>query len=356
MNIRYLKQSGISLIEMMVSMVIGLLLTIALVTVFANTSRSFQDLRKSRDQIENGRYALEMMSEEIRHAGLFGQLGSFTQPTAAVDPCLSPALTDLYYPVQIYSTSLTTKASPLPSCLPSAEVSIGSDIVVIRRTDTLALLAAEIAVTGQPYFQSNPTEGAIQMGGGVAVGTNKAATGSAATILNKDGVTAAPIYKLHIQIYYVSPCSQATCGTSGGDGIPTLKRIELASGGVSAVWSSPIPLVSGIELMQLDLGTDVSPTAVSRVTGTRGDGAADGDFSATLPTGSDWNEVVSTRIHLLARTLETVAGYDDTGRTYDMGVAGTVAGAGATKRQVFSAEVRLNNVAGRRETDPRDNT
>lgn len=350
------KQTGISIIELMVSLVIGLLVTGALVAVFSSTSRSFQDLKKSRDQIENGRFALEVLSEEIRHAGFFGQLANFTAPAAAVDPCISPALADLFYPVQVYSTSLVAKVTPLPSCLASAEVRAGSDILVIRRTETFPLGATDIAVSDQPYVQSNPGQGAIQLGGGVAVGTTLAATGSATSIFNKDGVTAAPIHKLNIRIYYVSPCSQTTCGATGGDGVPTLKRIELTKGGASPVWSAPVPLVSGIELMQLDLGADTSPTTVSTVTGLRGDGSADGDFTATLPAGSDWNEVVSIRINLLSRTLETVVGYSDTGRTYALGTAGTVAGSGAYKRQVFSSEVRMNNVAGRRETDPRDNT
>ena len=336
----------------MIAIAIGLFITLVMATIFASTSRSFGDLQKSREQIENGRYALSLLSEEIRHAGYYGQLGVLAAPVAAVDPCLSPTLTDLYYPVQVYSTALTAKVTPMLSCLTATEVSVGSDILVVRRSSTIPLAATDVAATNQLYLQADPTIGAIQLGGGVVVGTDKAADGNVATILQKNGVTAAPINKLNVFIYYVSPCSQATCGNSG-DGVPTLKRIELTTGGGAPVWSTPVPLVSGIEFMQLDLGMDTFPTDTSTVTGARGDGAADGAFTETFPGGATltqaWNEVVSMRINILARTLETVPGFVDTGRTYNLGAAGTLAGSGAYKRHVFSTEVRLNNVAGRRE-------
>lgn len=344
-------QSGMSLVELMVSMVIGLFITGVVIAVFISTSRSFRDMQKSREQIENGRFAMNLLSDEIRHAGFYGQLGVLSPPTAAVDPCSWPDLTHLYYPVQLYSTSLVAKVAPALGCLPNSEVSTGSDILVVRRTSTIPLLPTDIAAANQPYLQADPTDAEIQLGGGaMAIGTTKKADGTTnATILNKAGTAAAPIQKLLIYIYYISPCSQPTCGAAGGDGIPTLKRIELESGGAVTTWSTPIPLVSGIEYMQVDLGVDTLPTTVLTATGTRGDGAPDGAFVDTLPSGSDFHEVVSMRVNLLAQTLQTVGGYSDSGRTYNLGVAGTVPGSGAYKRQMFTAEVRLNNVAGRRE-------
>lgn len=344
---RRLDQAGLTLIELMVSLTIGLLITGALATVFVNTSRSFRDLQKSRDQIENGRYAMTLLADEIRHAGYYGQLGVLTAPTGAVDPCHNPVIADLFYPVQVYSATLIAQVSPLPTCLGATEVSVGSDILVLRRTSTIALTSTDVALSNQPYLQADPSTGEIQLGSGAAVGTTLKASGTTATILNKSGL-AAPINKLNISIYYISPCSQATCG-SAGDGVPTLKRIDLQTGGASPVWSAPVPLVSGIEYLQLDLGTDTSPTDIGTATGTRGDGMADGAFTDTLPVGSDWNEVVSMRVNLLARTLETTTGAVDSSKTYGLGVAGTVTGYGTYKRHVFSAEVRLNNVAGRRE-------
>lgn len=351
MNTRKFRQAGMSLVELMVAMAIGLFITGVVAAVFISSSRSFRDLQKSREQIENGRYAMSLLSDEIHHAGYYGQFVSLTAPTAAVDPCVWPTLDALFYPVQVYSTALNAKVTPALSCLSAIEVATGSDILVVRRVSTLPLNSTDVAVLNAPYLQADPTTVEIQLGAGgtVPIGTTKRADGTVAVIMNKTGTAAAPISRLLVYIYYVSPCSQPTCGASGGDGIPTVKRIELAAGGAAVTWSAPVPVASGIEYLQLELGVDTVPTAVATATGTRGDGAADGAFVATLPSGAGWNEVVSMRINLLSRTLDKVAGYDDSGRTYDLGLAGTVSGVGAYKRQAFVSEVRLNNVAGRRE-------
>ncbi len=345
-------QRGITMIELMIALAIGLFITAVLIITFSASNSLFNDLRKSRDQIENGRFALEQVSEEIRHAGYFGELSVFTAPTAAVDVCAVPTLQHLFNPIEIVSTALNAKATPLPSCLASDEVAVGSDVVVVRRAGTIPLAVGSMAVNGALYLQATTTEAQIQVGNGVALAALKKADGADTTLFQRNGA-AATIHPLHVAIYYVSPCSQATCGASGGDGIRTLKRIELSAPGNTATWSAPIPLVSGIEYLQVDIGADTAPAAVSAVTTQRGDGVAE-SFTSTLPAGSAWNEVVSARVFVLSRSTEIFNGHDDSDRTYALGAQGSVAGTGAFKRQVFSAEVRVNNVAGRRETDPRD--
>lgn len=353
--------SGVSLIELMIAIALGLFITAVLSFVFVDSSRAFRELRKSGEQIENGRFALSLMADSIRHAGYFGQLGTFNAPVA-VDPCVMPTLDHLASPIQVYSTALNAKAA-LPSCLAASEVATGSDVLVVRRADTIPLVSAAVP-TAKPlanvvYLQANPTQGQIQLGAGTTIDRTKTATGAAATILARDGF-AAPINRLHIHIYYVSPCSQTSCA-SGSDGIPTLKRMELATGGGAPTWTI-VPLVSGIEYFQVDLGVDVYPAAPTLVaTGLIGDGAADGKFvqdpadvSVTPP--ATWQDVVSVKVSLLARSLEATPGYTDT-KKYLLSQAlenastgaGFVSGSGAFKRKVFAAEVRLNNPSGRRE-------
>jgi type IV pilus assembly protein PilW len=59
--------------------------------------------------------------------------------------------------------------------------------------------------------------------------------------------------------------------------------------------------------------------------------------------------VVTVRIHVLARSLEPTQGYSDT-KTYTLGT-GTMGPFGdGFKRHVFTTTVRLINPAGRRET------
>src|SRR5919201_3755151 len=79
---------GFSLVELMVALTIGLLLLTALATIFANSSRMQREVTLSAQQIENGRYAIDLVSEDVRHAGFWGYYGgSLTPPGAMPDPC-----------------------------------------------------------------------------------------------------------------------------------------------------------------------------------------------------------------------------------------------------------------------------
>src|SRR6266446_9783940 len=108
---------GFSLVEMMIAMTIGLMITAGLVTIFANTSNSQQEMRRSAQQIENGRYAMDVLSQDFQVSGYFGSYRKITAPAVAPDPCSLvvglPTGTALYgsinLPVQAYQApSLTT--------------------------------------------------------------------------------------------------------------------------------------------------------------------------------------------------------------------------------------------------------
>lgn len=335
------KMAGFSIIELMVAVALGLFITAVVAAIFLSTSRSFRDLQKASEQIENGRFALSQISEDIRHAGYFGQLGVFPAATANPDPCVKSVLGDLASPIQVYSApSLTTKITTVLSCLNAAEIAAGSDVLVVRRADTLPLTGN--SGTNLLYLAANPVAGEILDGTGSALTT---------TLKGKDGTTPAPIRRLRTHIYYVSPCSQVSCASSP-DGIPTLKRLEILNGTATPV---TLPLATGIEYMQVGLGFDTLPgLPVNVSTGTIGDGAPDGALVATLAgvAGATWADLVAVQVNLLARTTETILGHDDSNKTYDLGIAGTLTGSGAFKRKVFAADVRLINQSGRRERQP----
>ncbi|MEH6576686.1 MAG: PilW family protein [Amphritea sp.] len=65
-----LQQQGFSLIELMIASVIGLLLLSAVLATFISSSRTYR-LQESMSRVqESGRFVLEMMSVDIREAGL----------------------------------------------------------------------------------------------------------------------------------------------------------------------------------------------------------------------------------------------------------------------------------------------
>jgi prepilin-type N-terminal cleavage/methylation domain-containing protein len=84
------RQRGFSLIEMMIALTIGLLLLIGLSSLFMQQSASRNELEKSSRQIENGRYAMQILQDNIEHAGFYSEytprLGSTTY-TVPTNPC-----------------------------------------------------------------------------------------------------------------------------------------------------------------------------------------------------------------------------------------------------------------------------
>lgn len=62
-------QKGFSLVELMVAMVIGLIITAGVLNVFAGTKQSYRAVQASSEVQDNARYAMEVLQQNIRHGG-----------------------------------------------------------------------------------------------------------------------------------------------------------------------------------------------------------------------------------------------------------------------------------------------
>lgn len=70
------RQAGASLVELMIALVLGLLVTAAIYQVFLSNQHT-QRMQQALSHIqENGRFALDMISRDIRHAGYHGGCGA----------------------------------------------------------------------------------------------------------------------------------------------------------------------------------------------------------------------------------------------------------------------------------------
>jgi type IV pilus assembly protein PilW len=329
------RAGGFSLVELMVSLTIGLLLLTALATVFSNSSRMQREVTLSAQQIENGRSAIDSVSEDVRHAGFWGYYGgSLTAPGALPDPCAldAPSLAAaMALPVQGFNAPIAT----LPTCLPAANYVAGTDILVVRHASTLPAGALS---ANNMYIQTNTTNTLVAAGSATFNLTARNGTGSN---------VAAPIRAYETHIYFVSPCSVsagATCAASddGGKPIPTLKRLELTLDGGGNLNMVTVPLVEGIENFQVDYGRD-----------TDGDGSPDGAaYIADPATIPNWMQVMAVQLYILARNTDVSTGYTDN-KTYQLGTAGTITPTGAAtqyRRHVYTSVVRVKNPSERLET------
>lgn len=351
-----LRQRGLSLVELMISLTIGLILLAGLSLLFVESSRSHRELSEASKQIENGRYALQLLTDELHLTGFYGRftdLSSIAAPVVEPDPCEVATTTTLYnalpihiqgYAAASFTTRPTFTSAPLCAAfLTSANLQPGSDVFAIRRADTKTLAATDIPTTNEVYIQASLTAEIQKGNNGSAIGTAKKADGTAATVLNKDG-TAAPIRKYRVHVYFVAPCSMPAGGGSictganddGGKPIPTLKRLELTSVGGATVMNT-VALVEGIEMLKIDYGVD-SDT----------DGSPNSYLRTPSSVPADWMSVVGANLHVLSRNPQLTAGYTDA-KTYAMGVAGNYTPAGSYKRHVYNASVRLSNPSMRRE-------
>ncbi len=342
------RQAGLSMIELMIAIAISMLLLIGLVSVFATSHRTYSELSRASQQIENGRFAVQLLTDDVSLAGFYGRYAlQLTVPGVLPDPCEKSNMAALRdaaaFPVQGYDAPAS---SPITACLPAANQVPGTDILVVRRANStiaagnppVASIPGGALVATNIYMQANsdPTSSSNPLVA-VAGGTPN----SVFLLKNKDGTTVAPIRQYQVHIYFVAPCSVPNGGGSvctgasddNGSPIPTLKRLELTASNTMTV----VPLVEGIENFQVDYGID-----------TDNDGVPNGVYVTAPASVGDWANVVAVRVNVLARNLEATSGFTDT-KVYDMGIAGTVTPGGAYKRHVYNAVIRIVNPSSRRE-------
>lgn len=333
-------QQGLSLVELMVSITLGLLVLAGVVTIFANTSAARNEVERLSRQIENGRYASELLSDDLRLAGFLGEFnpGSVALPGALPgDPCsLNAADWNAWIPLYLHGYDNGVGFASANCALTNHKAN--TDVLVVRRARTCVAGTAgcDAAVNGKPYVQASLC--ATQTTAYV-LGLQGTATFDR-TLKNCTG--AAGLREYFVRVYFVS-----TDNGAGGN-VPTLKRLELTGSG----WST-VPLVEGIEEFQVEYGLD-----------TDGDGAPDqyvanpSDYPVGTCTGAcpvtNWTNLVTVRFHVLARNLETSPNFTDT-KTYTLGkdAAGNfieVTPGGAYRRHIYSGLVRVVNPAGRRDT------
>ena len=182
------RATGFSLVELMISITIGLLLIAGMATLVSNNSAHRAELEKSSRQIENGRYAMQILSDDLRHAGYYGEYYEFgAVPATLPNPCsttladLSPALP---LAVQGYDAP-SSLPTALATCIGDANHVDGTDVLVVRRTSTLVNSSSLVA--GRVYLQTR-SDSYVLNDGSVAAATWN--------LKKKDGTTAADIRQL----------------------------------------------------------------------------------------------------------------------------------------------------------------
>lgn len=335
-------QAGLSLVELMISLTIGLFLVVGLATLFASMSSTRSELDKSSRQIENGRYAIQILSDEVRHAGYYGALSSAPKLPSTVgslpDPC-STALSDVQnsigLPLQGYAGAATAESVDPGNLECLTNYKANTAVLVVRRAGTAILGFTPNTFNIQVSGCAGDTAPYVLNSASSAFTLHKNASPGCIPITSAPLADIAPY---ETRIFFISSCSLLTSGGACNDSVPTLKRIDVNSTGTLTT-----ALVEGIENIQFDYGIDDSLT---------GNGVPDlytntSTHAAITPSSmTEWQNVMTVRVHVLARNIDQTTGYTDP-KTYQIGPVSVTPG-GAYKRHAYSELVRINNPAGRR--------
>lgn len=342
MNIRefmnYKKQAGVSLVELMVAVTISLLVLIALSAVFLSTTQSRNEMQKSTQQQESGRYASELIADNVKMAGYLAEFDAtpLTTPAVLPDPCAKTGA-DLLAALPMHVQGINDISGAL-ECTP--DVKSGTDVLVVRRAATCAVGEAgcDGFLAGAYHFQASlctPNDGS---GAELAHAVNNDAdyatyyfafSNTEADFTRRKtncGATDfAAVYRYLVHVYFVANNNQS------GDGIPTLKRAELGAGAFTVV-----PLVDGIENMQIQYGVDSNNDGIPNT------------YTSSPASTADWRNTMAVSVHLLARNTTSTQGYSDK-NIYTLGDKVVAATNDSYKRHVYSTTTQIVNPSWRRQ-------
>lgn len=325
---------GLSLVELMVAITIGLIIMAAVSSLFVSSKQTYTTQDSLARLQENARFAMQFLIKDIRLAGYFGCLDTVDASTTNITLNGGTNFNnDAFFPVEGVENASGTWSRSTAAALPTG-MKAGTDAFAVRMADESA--SANIApgmlngfstlnVDNVTPFSPTPPydtvivadcEGADVMQITAIAGT---ALQHGAGSLRKAYEPPARILKMVTRQYYI--------GTKVVDGktIPVLMRNENGNAA---------ELVEGIENLQVLYGEDT-------------DGPPDGvaNIYRKANTVADWTKITSIRIGILARTIDDKNTDVDHG-IYDVDGDGTneLANPGDRyRRRIFQATVQLRN-------------
>ena len=313
-------QQGLSLIELMIAMTLGLMIVAGMATLFVQTRKSFTQDEMIAQMQDDARFA---MNEIVRDVSLGGFWATLLDPSAITTEAAANLGTDCgdgtakwMYLTQLPVTAISSFDEPgaanNPSdnfdCLVDVEVQADTDIISIKRVVGNPIAVGAL-VNNTMYLETNGVTGQLF----------EQVTARAPVVTGT--VT---YWEYRPSIYFVQNYEN-----TAGDGVPTLCRSTL----VYVVGTAPAMtkecLASGVEDMQIEYGID-----------TDNDGTANQYISA--PTAAQLATLVSVRFLFLFRTVNSDPSYTSN-KTFTIGNAAVYSPTDNFYRRVYTITVNVRN-------------
>lgn len=337
------RQTGFSLVEMLVALAIGLFLTIGVIQLFIGSKQSYRYHDALSRLQENGRFALNVMSQDIRMVGYRGcvssnDMGSFRNTLAS-----TAYPWNFNQPIQGFESTGEAAWSPaLDASFESPWDGGNVDAITLRGADGLAgtpvlvhgsstaalqipvnhnFKACDIAIAAS-CSQSTVFQITTVSGGNLTHTTGSCSPGNSTDSLGDDFAKDGEVAPISTKNYYIR---------AGASGIPALWRRRNNE--------TPQELVEGVERMEIRYGVcqgtpdkrQVNPPYVNANEVTQ------------------WIDVCSIRVDLLLVSLNDQLLTKATGETHsvifppDTGTVITFPATDRRIRQTFSTTVGIRN-------------
>jgi len=364
-----IKQSGFTIVEIMISMLLGLIMMVGVVSLMVGNKRSFQEQNETSRIQENARFAIQMLIEDVRMTGYVGcqanqdNDAAVTNLLAGVDDSYLLGINDPIEGIDNATGVIATTAPWAPSNFTSSSYDdngsaannvignmvAGTDAITVRYfvptgvTNTASAAGTPITVSSVAPFSQNmiaviadcthanifkiandPTGGST-----LVLDTNGTPANSGTTLTTPAYDTGSDVMQFSAVRYFIGADTNGDGNPNTGAQIaaadpttytPSLYRYVFINGAYTIQ-----ELISGVENMQILYGDEVN-----------------GFRSANNIPVADWDDVTSVKIALLLRS-EAEVGTDTDTSNYNLLANVINPDDLRVRRRVFNATVQIRN-------------
>jgi type IV pilus assembly protein PilW len=316
------RQQGLSLVELMVALALGVSLSLGVANLFLQSKTSFHQDEETAQLQDNGRWALRYLVRELSMSGFYGGMADATTVTSTVgvaDDCSVGWANNTGTALEHLNNVTDLTATASYGCLNSGEVLPGTDLLALRRTKDSAAVSDGLVNTA-------PTDNAMYLRVEGFGANTTLVKGSAVTEDDKTAGSTVDIWQYRPQLLFIRGYSLVA-----GDGIPTLCRKILTTSAAAMALGSTECMVEGIENLQVEFGLDTN-NPFDFVP----------DYYEDAPTAAELETAVSARVYVLSRSINEVAGYTND-KSYALGSNNVLAADDGYYRRVLQTTVMLRN-------------
>lgn len=323
------RQTGFSTAELLVATAVGLFLVAGVLGVFVTNKGVFTNTTRASELQENGRFALEYLLTDLRHAYFFGgkHFDGFAPDTDPGTPKNSDVTNNCSGADAVYNFNARATPAAFPvhgatattndaiGCISDALVvnGIPSDILILKLARPTPLYATSDLIQGNVYIASNRNDGVLRL---FTAATTMPAVAPTCTGRTEICLPHGAYWPYRFAAYYIR-------GIPNGTEPPALARMTLEWNNATGMSVVSEDLVDGVEGMRILYGVSNNDAPET--------------FHAAGAV-ADWDDVVAVQIHLLVRTTRPDRSYVDK-RTYRMGDVRVT----ATQTHTLSQQAELRN-------------